>query len=135
MFFASLQICNSFSSHFPPKSMLWSIHDMVLQLLLPEESPTTHKMATRRKCQWGKLILIRRKENAQRQKSKPACIVSGNHLVLWDIQNTHSGKLSHTCTFLELSLKLFLLKSSLTQHNMDILHHLLILPACKKLKN
>lgn len=122
MSFASLQICNSFSSHFPPKSMLCSVHDMVLQLLLPEESQTTHK--TRRKCQWGKLILMRRKENAQRQKSKPACVVSGNHLVLWDIQKTHPGKLSHTCTFLELSLKLFLLKSSLTQLNMDILNDL-----------
>lgn len=95
---------------------------MVLQLLLPEESPTTHKMATRRKCQWGRLILMGRKENAQRQKSKPTCVVSGNHLVLWDSQKTHSEKLSHTHTFLELSLKYFLLKSSLTQHNMDFLH-------------
>lgn len=95
---------------------------MVLQLLLPKQSPTTHEMATRRKRQWGKLILMTRKENAQRQKSKPAYVVSGNHLVLWDTEKARSEELNHTHTFLELSLKLFLLKSSLTQHNMDNLH-------------
>lgn len=68
---------------------------MVLQLLLPEESPTTRETETRRKCQWGKLILMRRKENAQRQKSKLACVVSGNHLVLWDTEKTRSEKLSY----------------------------------------
>lgn len=103
---------------------------MVLQLLLLEQSPTTHEMATRRKRQWGKLILMRRKENAQRQKSKPAYVVSGNHLVLWDTEKAHSEELSHTHTFLELSLKLFLLKSSLTQHNMDNLHVVSLNSAC-----
>lgn len=142
MSFASLQICNPFSSHFPPKSMLWSIHDMVLQLLLPEESPTTHETATRRKCQWGRLILMRRegkrreeKKMPRYKKSKPACVVSGNHLVLWETQKTHSEKLSHTCTFLSF-LSNFKIKSSLTQHNMDILHDTsqFCLPACKKIE-
>lgn len=64
--------------------MLWSIHDMVLQLLLCEGSPTTHQVAARRKYQQGKLISMRRKENTQWQKAKPACATSGNHLVLWD---------------------------------------------------